>query len=52
MTNCYSVFRIDLFEDGEFATFVYEVFNSNFHILKVLSQLFLKIIMYYRKILF
>ena len=30
----------------------FEVFNSNFHILKVLSQLSLKIIMYYRKTLF
>ena len=30
----------------------FEVFNSNFHILKVLSQMSLKIIMYYRKTLF
>ena len=30
----------------------FELFNSNFHILKVLSQISLKISMYYRKTLF
>ena len=48
VTNCYSVFLIDLYLRLSF----FEVFNSNFNITKVLSQLSLKRIMYYRKTLF
>ena len=47
------LFVLVCLKNGNFATLVFDFFfNSNFHIIKVLSQLCLKIIMYYRKILF
>ena len=53
VTNCYSVFRIDLLEKMvNLRLSFFEVFNSNFDILKVPSQMSVKIIMYYRKTLF
>ena len=51
--NCYSVFGIDVFEKmvNLWLSF-FIVFNTNFNILNVLSQLFLKITMHEQKILF
>ena len=48
LTNCYSVFRIDLNLRLSF----FEVSNSNVNILNTLCQFSLKIAMYYRKRLF
>ena len=53
LKNCYSVFRIDLFEKLKACDFrIFEVFNSNVNVLNVLSQFSMKISMRYRKTLF
>ena len=53
LTNCYSVFRIDMFEKRLICDFrFFEVFNFIFNILNTLRRFSLKIAMHYRKTLF